>query len=114
MLASHGLDQVKIQALARWHSPMLGYYAGLGPLKAITAEFRSRASSASSSRPRHAPVALSSAPLDGDNSILLQLAAMSGRIDALLRREQQLEAELSATPTRPVAPAFVVNLDSGR
>ena len=31
-----------IQAMARWHSPMLGHYAGQAPLRAITSEFRRR------------------------------------------------------------------------
>jgi hypothetical protein len=43
LLASHGLDQVKIQALARWKLLMLSHYAGLAPLLAITADFRKRA-----------------------------------------------------------------------
>ena len=42
LLAAHGLDQVQIQALARWHSPMLGHYAGLAPLLSITSEYNRR------------------------------------------------------------------------
>ena len=36
LLAAHGLDGTAIQAMARWHSPMLSYYAGLAPLSSIT------------------------------------------------------------------------------
>lgn len=38
LLASLGLDTTRIEAMARWNSPMLLYYIRSSPLKSITRE----------------------------------------------------------------------------
>ena len=42
-LTGLGLDGLKIECLARWHSPMIAHYARLAPLKSLTDEYRLRA-----------------------------------------------------------------------
>ena len=41
-LSSFGLSETKIEAMARWRSPMLLHYARQAPLRAITEEYKQR------------------------------------------------------------------------
>ena len=45
-LSGLGLDSVRIEGLARWHSPMLLHYAKLAPLRTLTQEYRRKAQEA--------------------------------------------------------------------
>ena len=87
MLAATGLDSVKIQALARWRSPMVAHYAGLAPLKAVTEDFKDKASASGPSvRNNH-------------NALLKQLESMANNIEALLLREAALEMAIDDLKT---------------
>jgi hypothetical protein len=102
LLASHGLDQVKIQALARWKSPMLSHYAGLAPLRAFTSDFRKRAGISDGSA---GPSVSSPSPMAnfGDASrILVQLAAMKQRINDLVSRALSTRRLRGPRPARCV------------
>jgi len=111
--ASHGLDQVKIQALARWKSPMLAHYAGLAPLRAITTEFRKRAGiSEGGSGPAVCSSSSSMTPVD-TSRIFEQLITMKKRIDELVAREDSLKVDC-AVSTGVAATRYVCNTASHR
>jgi hypothetical protein len=113
LLASHGLDQVKIQALARWKSPMLAHYAGLAPLLSITTDFRKRAG-ISDGGPGSVAMAPSPSMNFGDSSrILEQLVTMKRRLDELVSREAALAVDVAISSGAP-ASSYVCNTASHR
>ena len=71
-LSGLGLDSVRIECLARWHSPMLAHYARLAPLKTLTAEYKSKA--------READLR------NGTNELADRLSALQLVVDSLVRR----------------------------
>ena len=96
-LAGLGLDSLKVECLARWHSPMLAHYARLAPLRTLTDEYKLRAQAVDAS----------------NNSNLI-----SKKLEALERVVESLKARLDADATpkietfQPMSDLFVHNTRS--
>ena len=120
LLAAHGLDQVQIQALARWHSPMLGHYAGLAPLLSITSEYNRRlpcsteyGSTDTASSSKRAKQYCTVQP-GAVQAIIAQLASMAGKIDQLIAKERSLELADETRDERTSSDKYILNIDSAR
>ena len=99
-LTGLGLDSLKVECLARWHSPMLAHYARLAPLRTLTDEYRLRAQAVD----------------DRNNSHLVssKLAALELALERLGERLEDV-ANSSAPSVRAVTYAkdlFVLNTRS--
>ena len=79
-LSGLGLDSVRIECLARWHSPMLAHYARLAPLKTLTAEYKSKA--------RDADLR------NGTDELADRLSALQLVVDNLVRRLDEEQEKL--------------------
>ena len=110
-MASHSLDQVMIQAMARWHSPMLSHYAGLAPLRAITQEFKRRRSD----RPLEPYRAGGSVgQVKASKALCDRLDSMCAQLQDIKTNEEKLEARVHALQTAATPKAYVINEVSGR
>ena len=107
LLSAMGLDTARIEAMARWNSPMLLYYIRSAPLKSITNEFKLLAASRSS------PSASSSRPdSSGDKKLFKVIADLAARLDKAdsikeLYENRLVTLEASAAPVR-----FIMNCAS--
>ena len=88
---------------------MLGHYAGLAPLRAITEEFKRRTLGAE----QHSGSARNAATMQSP-ALRKQLDAMSKQLDDIKANEERLEITLAALQKVTTPKAFVVNCDSGR
>ena len=79
-LTSLGLDGLKVECLARWHSPMIAHYSRLAPLKSLTEEYRLRAQRLD----RENKTELLASKM---SSLQAAVDAMSSRLDALSSSE---------------------------
>lgn len=91
LLASLGLDTTRIEAMARWNSPMLLYYIRSAPLKSITGEVgklllaKDRSAKATSGGDNLSCAALTKAITDLG-------ARLDGALEAMSEREQRVAA----------------------
>ena len=107
LLSAMGLDTARIEAMARWNSPMLLYYIRSAPLKSITNEFKLLAASRSSPS-----ASSSSTDTVGDKKILKVLNILTERLDKSdgfkeLCNDRLIALEASAAPVR-----FIMNCTS--
>ena len=94
-LAGLGLDSVRIECLARWHSPMLAHYARLAPLRTLTQEYKAKALAADSR--------------DGTNLITERLAKLQLVVDGLVSRLDREELVDETSESHLQADTFVLN-----
>ena len=109
LLASMGLDTTRIEAMARWNSPMLLYYIRSAPLKSITSEFKLLDASRSS------PSAAGSATTDdsGNRKLLKVVADLIARLDKAESLKDSFDSRLTELE-RSAAPArYIMNCSSG-
>ena len=94
-LTSLGLDSLKIECLARWHSPMLAHYARLAPLRTLTQEYKAKALAADSR--------------DGTNLITERLAKLQLVVDGLVIRLDREELVDETSESHLLSDTFVLN-----
>ena len=97
-LAGLGLDSVRIECLARWHSPMLAHYARLAPLKTLTSEYKAKAKVADAN--------------NGTNQLAERLASLQKVVDALVSRLDAEDNEKLDEMELNSAGLFVLNCRS--
>ena len=105
LLSRLGLDSARIEAMARWNSPMLLHYARTAPLRAITSEFRCRAASSSSSNTTVEPSLIS--------NLQTAISDLKTRLDAVLEADARWEQRLSILESANAPTQFVQNCTSG-
>ena len=107
LLSAMGLDTARIEAMARWNSPMLLYYIRAAPLKSITNEFKVLAASRSS------PSASSSRPDPlGDKRLLKVLADLVNRLDKADGIKEIYDSRLAALEASAAPVRYIMNCAS--
>ena len=107
-LANIGVDTTRIEAMARWNSPMLLYYIRSAPLKSITKEFKLMASAQSSKTALCA--ATSGAQVNGQ--LAKVMSDLLGRLDKAVALSQENEDRLSSLEKALSPCKFVLNCAS--
>ena len=107
LLSAMGLDTARIEAMARWNSPMLLYYIRSAPLKSITNEFKLLAASRSS------PAASSSKnDLSEDKKLLKVLNSLIDRLDKADGFKESCVDRLAALEAAATPIRFIMNCAS--
>lgn len=96
-----GLDSLRIESMARWHSPMLMLYTRSAPLRSITREFNSAAQSHSNN-----PIA--------SRSIQRTLDSLMNRLDKFEEDKLNLFERLEAMAASNCPPKFIRNRESDK
>ena len=108
LLSSLGLETTKIEAMARWNSPMLLYYIRSAPLKSITKEISSLLLAKSSS----------SSAKDGQNTsgqkaLAKSIGELSRRLDKSIAAFDEREQRLSSLEAAVAPIKYIRNHSSG-
>ena len=107
LLSAMGLDTARIEAMARWNSPMLLYYIRSAPLKSITNEFKLLAASRSSP-----PASSSRSDLIGDKKLLKVLNILTERLDKSDGFKESCDNRLAALEASAAPIRFIMNCAS--
>ena len=109
LLASLGIDTTRIEAMARWNSPMLLYYIRSAPLKSITCEYklladaqRTSGTGASSSSTAHS--------LDKLGKVVVDFVR---RLDSAEEARQVCIDRIDALEAKASRNQFILNCTSG-
>jgi len=107
-LAAMGIDTTRIEAMARWNSPMLLYYIRSAPIKSITCEYKVLAEAKSSSSVR--PSASTAQSLDKLGKVVLEFVS---RLDKAEEARQACIDRIDALEAGASRNQFILNWSSG-
>ena len=107
-LAAMGIDTTRIEAMARWNSPMLLYYIRSAPIKSITCEYKVLADAKSSSAGR--PSASTAQSMDKLSKVVLEFVR---RLDKAEESRQECVDRIDALEAGASRNQFILNWSSG-
>lgn len=117
LLASLGLDSTRIEAMARWKSPMLLYYIRSSPLKSITREvcrlLAAGGGNPTSDSPGPATRHAVSAASQCSDSLVRAVGNLSSRLDEALAAMSEREQRIAALEAITAPSQFIRNATSG-
>jgi len=109
LLASLGIDTTRIEAMARWNSPMLLYYIRSAPLKSITNDFKLLAKAQKNKLSEGgAPVR---AQVDAKSTLVL--SRLIERLDSAVATSSANEDRLAALEKALAPSKYIKNCSSG-